>query len=211
MIADLAVRSQANEIVMPDFMGECDTTLTAGTEFTTFLDAYSGPDRPFTLAGVVQGKGFAEWMKCVAAYVHWPVFVDVQTIMFPRCMNRSEHEHTDRTQFMKGIFKSHLWQEYMKLKPNLKVHCLGASPWVREVETIASFPEVRSMDTSLPVALGLDGIDIKRDIYCGRQTDFFDINPANIPPGLLEIVNDNCRVFREWARDTSETASPSEV
>jgi len=195
---------------MPDVMKECDATIASGQQFVHMLKALQ-PQVPFNLAGVVQGTGFAEWMKCLNAYVYYPDFKQVLTVMFPRCMNKSEHDFTDRTQFMRGLFESKHWQELLEVKPDLQVHCLGASPWVREVETIAGFADVRSMDTCLPVALGLDGIDIRRDIYCGRQTDYFAIDPSKFDPGLMEVVNDNCRIFREWARDASSTTPASEV
>lgn len=190
---------QFDEIVAPDVMGKTDDTLIAAGNFCLEFDkTWPGSSGP-NIAGVVQGQGVQEWIKCINAYMSWPVFHRVTTLMFPRCMN-SEASPRTRYHFLQGMFNSSWWAEMLRDNKWPAVHCLGASSWVREVVALSELP-IRGMDTCLPVALGLEGVSVKRGIYIKRQPDYFGIK--SVDQALLEVIDDNCRIYREWAGDDS--------
>jgi hypothetical protein len=208
MLAGLANVCYADELVLPDVMGDCDATIEASREFVrNVLGRFSFMKTP-VLAGVVQGKNFSEWMKCVNAYFFLPEFKStVKTLMFPRCMNTTESGPHTRFHFLQAMFNSKWWTDLAALK-TVQVHCLGASSWVREVVALSDLP-IRSMDTSLPIVLGLDGIDIRTGLYAKRQSDFFDVR--SIPANLWTVINDNCRTYLDWANHDRDTSPVGEV
>lgn len=203
-LSGLGNQIRANEIVMPDAMLDCDKTLEMSRKFVREVWGVMAHTHKHALAGVVQGNDFQEWMKCINAYFHWPEFKDtVTTLMFPRCMNSTASGSHTRFHFLNAMFTSPWWAMLCKIK-QVEVHCLGASSWIKEVAALADLP-IRSMDTSLPVVLGLDGINIRQGIYIKRQDNFFDIE--GVQASFLEVINDNVRTYRDWAGDKTAPSS----
>lgn len=205
-----ALEVDADEVVLPDVMCSRTGTLDASAAAASKFQAPQG----VRYAGVVQGQNFSEWQACLNAYVYHPQFKDVQTLMFPRCMNTSAQPRM-RFHFVSAYVASPMYDDHLAHKPDLQIHCLGASSWIKEVIMLASLKQIRSIDTCMPIAIGLEGYRLDQEIYVRRQEGYFDLKFTPEQEGLVKQAYDNCRVFREWAGDrslaTGETTPASEV
>lgn len=190
---------RADEIVIADVMNETDATIETGKQFMRAFGAHTFTHAPKRVAAVVQGRSFAEWMKCINAYMYLPEFASVTTLMFPRCMNTAENGFRGRYHFLSAMFASEWWAELVKDRP-MQVHCLGAASWIREVVMLRELP-IRSIDTSMPVVLALEGLDIRKDVYVKRQEGYFDLKDVKTYAPLAAL---NVSIFRDWAGDNSD-------
>lgn len=178
----LAHSIKVDEVVVPDVMTKCEETM----ELVRSFEKYARQYPEFKYQAVVQGTHYSEWWKCLNFYLEQD-WIDV--VAFPRCMNNGER--TTRVSFLSDAF-----QEGALPK---SVHILGASRWVEEVKAFAIMGrhgQIRSMDTSLPVVMGIAGCTLDYD-YVSRQTDYFDTNPANVD---MEVIQKNVRTYLKWAK-----------
>jgi hypothetical protein len=79
---------------------------------------------------------------------------------------------------------------------NFKLHALGGSPWIREVSSLDDYG-CDSMDTSLPVVLGLEGFGLHHE-YINRKPDFMEQDVDRNSLRWRQLV-DNCNLFHQWA------------
>jgi hypothetical protein len=135
----------ANELVIPDVMAECDLTLARVKDF--FSDPVSR-DWDNGYMAVIQGKNRNEWIKCFEEYRN---IGRITSLALPRLMARYADED----------IRLRMAEELQSRDNNLPIHCLGATPWVREVASLASQGIVRGLDTSLPYVLAKAGIDLR--------------------------------------------------
>jgi len=203
MLARCAQATRADELVIPDVMNNVDATLAAGKRFVEDIRGFSWIYPP-KFAAVVQGRNPSQWQKCINAYFYWAEFANVTTLMFPRCMNTIDDNRDRRVKYLESILRSKWWEELQSIK-EVQIHCLGASQWVSEALVLSDIPQIRSMDTSLPIVLGLEGIQIEKGVYVKRQSDYFNIH--QVDRGLLEVIRHNVRTYREWAKDEETPTS----
>jgi hypothetical protein len=193
---DLGLALGANEIVVPDALEETDATIDLARRF----GPYACPDE-FSYVGVAQGRTVAEIIKCITFFEHteW-----ITTLALPRILNNIHK--TTRFNLVVPIMKEYKFNA---------VHCLGASSWVREVIALADDTEVRGMDTSLPIVMGLAGRSL-RDAYVGRSPGYFD-EEVDRNTTKWKVIEDNVRTYFDWARqdfgglDKDTQAPPSGV
>lgn len=119
-------------------------------------------------------------------------FIDV--IAIPRIVNRLVHK-TQRYNLLQSIEDS--GDEELTRKP---FHCLGASEWLRECISLAGVSRiVRSMDTSLPIVVGINGAELSN--YYPRPEGYFEWEPTN--PLQTKVIEANVARFIDWCGSSS--------
>lgn len=185
---DVAISVGADEIVVPDVLGDCDGTIAKVRSF----ERWARPDQ-FQYAGVVQGSNMAEIVKCLNFYdgEEW-----ISNVHIPRILNRVIHR-TFRFTFLEALF-GQTGSRYQYRFDH--IHCLGASEWIRECSALASVPIVRGMDTSLlaSMAIARRPIDMPDAEYVQRQPDFFNakINRSSV---IWKVLCGNIERYLNWA------------
>lgn len=180
-----AIELGAHEIVVPDMLGDCDTTIDLALDFKKHL-------RPgFQYMGVAQGKSLAEVLRCATALDKMGY---MSTLGIPRVLNRVIHK-TFRQSFLESVLPRETFDF-------VDYHCLGTSEWVREVKALADLnsPKLRGIDTSLPCVMGLAGKEIDKHEFIGRPNGFFGAIPT---PYQWNECHQNCLKFLTWAQAPS--------
>jgi len=130
-------------LVAPDYLGDTQKTIQSYNECKTLMAKEKIPLE--RLVGVVQGKVFEEAFECLKAYSSGLVCVP-----YDLCS-----EKTDSPWIMglrRALFVAHVPKEYI-------VHLLGFTS-LEEFFWYQNNPMVVSMDTGIPILLGLQGLDI---------------------------------------------------
>lgn len=183
-LMEMAVQLGADEVVVPDHLGNCDKTIELAKDFQRTARKYPG----FNFMGVLQGQTHAEYMKC---FMELSMLPYITTIGIPRNICKvlgSKWARVALAEMIADSYDSHM-------RP---YHALGATSWIREVAALSEIPIFRSIDTSLPVVLGLEGLDIRTSKYIDRQPDFFERQPEHLQ---REHILDNIDSYRDWAGD----------
>lgn len=199
---DVATSCSADEIVVPDTLGDCDDTIRKVRAF----ERWARPDQ-FQYAGVVQGRTMAEIVKCLNFYdgEEW-----ITSVHIPRIVNRTIHR-TFRFTFLEALF-GQTGSKYQYRFDN--IHCLGASEWIREAAALASVPIIRGMDTSLlaSMAIAQRSIGTSDAEYAQRQPNFFE-TPIRRESTTWKLLCGNIERYLDWAGCdyTGEEASGGQV
>ena len=145
----VAASGDFKEIVLPDTMGDCQTTLAAVNQALAKVPMMAR-DRKLNLMAVLQGQTLDELKLCADVYSGYK---QVTAIGIPRHVVGSVDQHARFTMV-----------EYVSSRyPRLGIHLLGASPiWVDEIKDLERlFPKlIRGMDTSLAMNAAVAGIDL---------------------------------------------------
>lgn len=181
---DLGMEFDVDEIVVPDKMGNCDATIDLARKFEKHADTHP----QFGYMGVVQGRNMKEVVKCLTFMAHQE-WIDV--VSFPRILANTIHR--DIRSNMAEAFKEMIAQSFRG-----GIHFLGASNNTKEVLQLNGVPNARGIDTSMPVVMGLQGLNLRRDPYAPRQAYFF--NEPKPPPMIEALIKENIRTMNEWAR-----------
>lgn len=172
----------ANCIIVPDLFRATDATIEKCRTFKRHRNA------ELDYMGVLQGRDLMEYLKCLYFYDHTPW---ITHIGLPRIM--CELHKLQRVTFLESI---RIEQAKGNIRGNLKFHALGGSPWIQEV-LVLSETNCDSMDTSLPVVLGLEGKGLTGP-YLSRSHDFMsrDVNRQSM---TWRVLYDNVVKYLEWA------------
>lgn len=181
----LARQIDADEIVVPDVIGDRTATIARARDFERYVD----PE--FKYMGVLQGKDLGEIISMVYFYEQIPW---ITCIGIPRWL--VNWDVMQRYTILRGIMKN-----YPELYAAKEWHCLGAnSRWPAEVSLLSTLPGLRGMDTSLPVVYGLAGTQVSSTggVQFNRKPDFFD---EIVPRGSFqwEVIYDNVKQYLQWA------------
>lgn len=173
----------ADEIVVPDVIRHCDLTIQKAHQFWDVLGKF---ENRFKFMGVVQGRSHAELMKCLNGLVYTDY---ISSLGIPR--------HLPETIGDKSI---RIWlAEFINEEfPGYDIHFLGAHSFVKEALLAAELGFVRGMDTSAPVVIGLERMDI-RTAYYGRQSGFFKLDADELQH---KWIDHNVSTFIDWCSDT---------
>lgn len=182
-LLDFAATINANEIVMPDTIGDSRRTIRQARKW----EKHAVDD--FRYMGVVQGESPEEVQECMkfmyeCDYVH--------SIGLPKHLTEVLGDNARYTLAKK------LWQ--VSDKP---IHCLGCAPnGIIEVAKLAECSNVRGIDTSLPTFCALWGFDIRRDNVQGayRPNDYWDMDVFDKEE--IALVKRNHQTFLDWAKAT---------
>ena len=178
----LGANIEADEIVVPDTIGDANDTLAKAQYFARYADP------AFQYMFVLQGRTAEEVMFCLRALDNGNMFSYITTIGIPRHLH-SIDKH------LRATLAEYMMVEHFNDK--FDIHFLGANKWSKEIVYIADLVKghdgFRGIDTSYPIYMGLEGKSIKDD-YIKRPDDFFtrsDDNP--------EVINDNIDRYLDWA------------
>jgi len=193
----------ANEIVLPDTLGDAKQTL---SRVRTFLEHYSTPLAESgieKMMAVAQGTALQSVKNTINAFADMP---KVTCIGIPRHLIKTTGSTSIRIDVANWIASAH--------KDRFEIHLLGADAAARkEIRWAATYaPHIRSIDSSMPFNYALAGyaLDTVGNIY--RPGQYFDRAwgiTANV-----DLVKHNIAVFRGWANGEQsglEKASGSEV
>lgn len=182
---NIAATLGVHEIVVPDVMGDCDSTIDLALDFKRH--ARSG----FQYMGVAQGKSMVEVLRCATALDKMGY---MSTLGVPRVLNRVIHKA-----FRLMFLESSLPRETFDF---VDYHCLGTSEWIMEIKALADLnnAKLRGIDTSLPCVMGLAGKRIDQNEYQGRGGDFFGCIPTD---WQFNESYYNCAKFLDWAKAPS--------
>lgn len=179
----LAENVGATEIIIPDTLGDADETLAQAQYFARF----ARPDYQYMF--VLQGKTADEVMFCLRALDNGNMFMYVTTIGIPRHLSSiNKYFRQTLTDFM---IKEHFNDKF-------EIHFLGANQWIAEVFTLSDMVKdldgFRGIDTSLPIYLGLEGLDLDT-MYIERPTNFFTRSDDN-----TKMIEANIETYLVWSR-----------
>ncbi len=174
----IADHLDVHEIVVPDALGDTEETLARALAFSR----YAVPE--YRYMAVAQGQTFQEVLKCMNAYLSMGPLNYITTIGLPRLLTYQDKRM--RVTLAEWIMKE-------KFYATLEFHALGASAWMKEVMVLSDYPCIRGIDTSMPVDMGLQGLNIHKDEYIPRTPDFFELSKPN---RQVEINSD---IYLQWA------------
>lgn len=189
----LAREVEANEIVVPDTLGDLLETISKAKAFVPFVE----PD--FKYMAVLQGSTLQEVISCLHFYDQAPDMVYLTCIGIPRHLTSlNPRFRVNLTEF--------LIAEQFHLK--YQFHYLGASSWLREISALQSIVSehlvknwdssgFRGIDTSAPINMGLMGKWIHNDPHEHRIPNFFDITYDRYDQVMININQ-----YLNWAETT---------
>lgn len=182
-LIEMADYIKADEIVVPDVLGDCDGTINLARDFQRRAEVH--PE--FRYMGVLQGRNLAEILKCFNGLR----FLDYITIFgLPRIMGQISK--TERY-----IFAEHIGNHFDDT--SYEFHCLGTAMWVREVVLLAECMSVRGIDTAAPIKMALDGIELrtarKYEVQAHRD-GYFEATPDQT---TIDLVHENIDTYMSWA------------
>jgi hypothetical protein len=192
-----AVQYGANEIVVPDVLGEPEQTLERAHKFWEVAHSECFSTKRAKFMGVVQSQGdLGSMIKCVEGFAEMPI----TTLGIPR-------HFVDKDKYARYNFLS--WLRNNGYDKRFEVHLLGTNPrFPTEICTLNEVhPWVRGVDSSLPYNYTIAGLKLDGknhpDGGINRITGYFDVQ-QNIDVSLLDA---NIATFMRWARGTEGTAS----
>lgn len=163
--ADLLDRFHTR-VFLPDVPGDAQKTISMSREFASYIEGQ--------VWGVIQGKTDAELRKCLEALLKL-----TDNIAIP-------YRNIDRVKFL------HDNKDLLKYY-NVQVHLLGLAS-MHELAELSGNEFVFSIDTSLPVVLGLKGITLTMDSI-KDPTPVWDFDVDELP----DLVFKNAEFFRKIA------------
>jgi hypothetical protein len=181
-----ATQFMANEIVLPDVIGDWLGTMTAVGHFSEYVDM----DGPFGFMGVIQGKNVPELCDMVSFYLDLPY---VTSIGIPRHLITSLEggECPD----IRLIMAKHIRSQ----RSHIDIHLLGLNTHcINEMQLFGAdyrTLSVRGVDTSAPFVYAAQGLWIGDDISCPRPEGYFDMSRHQMPE---KILNMNIDTLTRW-------------
>jgi hypothetical protein len=185
----VAMAIQADEVIVPDQMNDCNRTLELARRFRDeIVSAHSFMHAP-RFMGVVQGTCMSEWLKCINGLA---ALGYIDTLAFPRNMNKQYKQQ--RYSLIESLYSTNYW-ETLSHKFSA-IHCLGASGWTREAAALCELP-IRSMDTSLMANYALANCTVATPgVYIRRPDNFFNLR---MNPDQEKLFDDNIWTYFGWA------------
>lgn len=177
----MAYQVGAHCIVVPDQYRDAGLTIRMAQDFS------HSRNEALEYMGVLQGLDLTDIFQCLKYFneQEW-----ITHIGLPRII-------CDLHKLQRVVIVQHIkaGQEAGHYRP-FKIHALGGSPWIREIVALDE-AGCDSMDTSLPVVLGLEGLSLSHD-YIRRSDDFMerDVDRNTV---RWRVLLDNCRQFLGWA------------
>jgi hypothetical protein len=172
----------ANEIVLPDALGDANVTL---AKTRHFLRVNYLPKMKYM--AVVQGTTPKEIQNLILQY---DPDDRITTLGIPRDMMTRLESKSARIDLANWICTNF---------PNrFEIHFLGAhAAWPQEVKAAAKYCEIRSTDTSLPFNFAIAGEDLKLSKQrIVRRSSYF----VNLRDAHPDLVKRNIETYLEWAQ-----------
>jgi hypothetical protein len=197
-----AVAYAADEIVLPDVIGNAEATINLVKDaMYQWRNHPVGAQVPVRAMAVVQSSGASsEWQECIKAFEKIDA---IKTLGIPR-------HFLDKDKWMRHQVVS--WIKGMGLDERFEVHLLGTNPkWCTEVSFMAkNHPWIRSVDSSLPYNYAIAGVPLtdtmNRSIPISRVKDYFT-KERTYDQNQRALVIDNINTFMRWASGTEGARS----
>lgn len=213
---------EADEIVAIDLINDCYSTLKYMDELLAVSSSF-----PFKIQGVVQGRTLKEWLYCykemasnprvdVIGLAYFDVPEDLKGIELPfgvpdaaeqarlvllhliaAGMGVDSHLFKEESGDAFRSDREHLVHKYSRFDlPRKPIHLLGIRH-PRALRYYRQYPFIRSIDTSFPVQLGIEG----RGFNLDSTKPKFRMNfKGELVRGELSLVAQNLMRFRELCR-----------
>lgn len=132
----------ANEIILPDTMGDAEETIKATLEALKTLHKIFGiRSIPYKLMAVIQGSKPSDYGFCAEVYKSYP---EITTLGIPKNFCKDYHP-----EYIRPASRSCCAMELKETYPTKEIHMLGVISQIHELKCVANI--VRSCDTSLMV------------------------------------------------------------
>lgn len=193
-LMDLAQAVQADEVVVPDVLGDGKATIEAIRNFERQTRSRRKSLREQRYMGVVQGATVRECVRCIISINNQ--FPFIRTLGLPKHLVRTV-ERTARVELAHYIRSM--------AGPLYDIHLLGTSPlWPDEIREMQEF-NIRSMDTSMPFtfAHAIRRIDDGAGEF-ERPEAYFDLPKHEFD---INLVSHNVHTLRSWCRGELPTDS----
>ena len=172
----------ANEIVLTDYLYDCEKTIDATYHCLDILRKERMLGK-FVLHTVPQGSNEEEWMDCFDTMMSIEEIdvIGLSKLSVPKCFGKSKSHEKEgsvaksRIKAIKHIVSSGLYKvekNYLQKKHHKgkQIHLLGGDNWTPyELSILNKYSFIRSIDTSMPVWYGLHCKKI--DIIIGKCND----------------------------------------
>lgn len=194
-LGSIANYVHANEIVLPDEMGNGEVTLKLVSHY---LSAHHQNDVGYM--AVVHGSNMRQMQDMIKRYVE---LEPITCLGIPRISLKQGCRaiRIDLAHWINEAFGRRFY-----------IHMLGASSvWPTEAKMIAKYaPFVRSFDTSMPYSYAMDGVrlDIKQLPAFKRVPDYFDRNWDRAPSFVQKLIEYNEEVLLAWCNPQSSESQP---
>jgi hypothetical protein len=183
-LLDMAAYIGADEIVVPDVMGDGLASCELAKRFEEGLLAKTYDKYAFM--AVAHGKTFSELYSSIEYYISqdW-----INTIAFPRCLQIFGDD---------ARFEAIAYWIGDIIAAGKEVHCLGSTSDLTEVKRLAEFSHIRGIDTCMPLDIIRAGVSLSQGEarYMGRAPNYFTWVPTEAE---LELVNFNVTTYLTWA------------
>ena len=170
----LAFQLKVDEVIAPDAYGECNRTMMMLRRFKPVAENYA-------VMAVLQCRTWPEFDQIF----HLALHLQVASLALPRVMCQGL-----------GPAARLAAAELIRKETNLPVHALGCTPYLNEAIDLARQGIVRGIDSSAPVALGLEGRRL-HDRYIERPHDYFAREPNAQARSNLRAFRTQCQEVRE--------------
>ena len=196
-LANRAARLRADEIVLPDVLGDMKQTLELVRDYLQDViraDVVYPKAQPKHMA-VTQGENIDEVKSIIDAYADTEM---ISTLGLPRLLLKKLNQRSVRLDLAN-------WVDY-EYPGRFEIHLLGASSeWVKEPFYVRKYaPHVRSIDTSLPYNYGLVGVRLEDSdgtttLRIDRPENYFSkIHEAT----ARTTISSNEEVYKSWCSVT---------
>jgi len=206
-----AYEANVDEVVAIDLINDCTGTLDRLNDFLAMDSQF-----PFKVQGVVQGSTLSEWLYCYEEMVNNPrvdviglAYFDTPDDLKGKCLDftpdEAENARLTLLQLIAGGIACTGWDgEIYRSVPKIKpIHLLG----IRHPQAIKyyrQYPFIRSIDTSFPVQLGIEGhpfdLDAKKPFY--KMNFGAELNRAS-----STIAAENCFRFAKLCHGREDVES----
>lgn len=195
-LLQMAIEIAADEVVLPDVLSNCAETMTLAVKTAEACKRHPR----FKYMGVIQGYSVTEMMKCLDVFAS---LEHITAVGIPRITAEALRMTYIRSDMARAITE--------RYPGRFEIHCLGSTRWTHEPEALSLIPEIRSMDTSLPIYLGMQGISIDK---CGKETTarpkgFFEYDKPS--DQQWELINRNARIYLSWGDPTTSLSDLREL
>lgn len=189
------------EYIIPDVLEDCNGTIDSLSEW--LWDTHEQGDLPKAKTiGVVQGKNYAELVKC---YTCMDLHVDKIAISFDYSYYQTVFPHPNKwVSFMMGrVMTLTKMMNDGIINVEKPHHLLGcAHPREFSFYTSSEYKWIESLDTSSPVVHGMKNIDYgdKFGTWEKERTKLADLMHEKIDSERMIAILNNIRHFRDYCR-----------
>jgi len=170
-------------LVAPDFIGEAEKTIQAYKECEQVLSKSKIPME--RLAGVIQGKTFEDAFECLRSYRPGLICVP-----YDLCSGKADPP------WLMGLRRA-LFIAHVPRDQGYVIHLLGFTG-LDEFFWYQNNPMVVSIDTGVPILLGLQGLDILDPLPSKEQPTLNEMAKYELTQdGWTAIIRNIC-ILRKW-------------